>query len=124
MTALRHANGPEQRFAQETLCSLNFADRASRAQLGADSVQELQRGNSLAAVRESHFSLRVLLRELLPKASFGNRVTVRLPDSLAAMILAFAPEHGNAAYACRSWARMCQSHNWWGYKLRMSSELF
>merc|ERR1719247_47346 len=59
---------PEQRYAQESLCSLNFADRASRAVLGADSSAEVQRSQALAAVREVHAVMRSIIRELLPKA--------------------------------------------------------
>eukprot|EP00931_Biecheleriopsis_adriatica_P117745 TRINITY_DN93231_c0_g1_i1.p1 TRINITY_DN93231_c0_g1~~TRINITY_DN93231_c0_g1_i1.p1 ORF type:complete len:1347 (-),score=246.20 TRINITY_DN93231_c0_g1_i1:47-4087(-) len=115
---------PERRHAQETLCSLAFADRASRAVLGAESAQEVQRSQALGAVREAHAIMRSVLRALLPKSGLaGTPTRQRLPDWLAADILAFMPEHGEAAFVCRAWAELCKSHKPWGRELRRSKRL-
>eukprot|EP00927_Polykrikos_kofoidii_P059099 TRINITY_DN5411_c2_g1_i1.p1 TRINITY_DN5411_c2_g1~~TRINITY_DN5411_c2_g1_i1.p1 ORF type:complete len:1361 (+),score=148.80 TRINITY_DN5411_c2_g1_i1:60-4142(+) len=114
---------PEQRHAQETLCSLNFADRASRAVLGTECVMEVQRGQALAAVREAYAVMRSMLRELLPAAGIGARTTERLPDFLAKEVLSYMPAHGGAAFVCRFWSLMCQSHNPFGRTVRMSRAL-
>ncbi|CAJ1425091.1 unnamed protein product [Effrenium voratum] len=113
---------PERRHAQETLCSMAFADRASRATLGAESAQEVQRGQALAAVRELHVVLRMVIRDLMPQ-SIGMRNTTRLPDWIAAEVLAYMPEHGGAMFVCRAWAELCVNHKWWGREFRRSPKL-
>ncbi|CAK9115773.1 unnamed protein product [Durusdinium trenchii] len=113
---------PERRHAQETLCSMAFADRASRATLGAESAQEVQRGEALDTVRELHAVLRMTIRDLIPQC-VGMRNTTRLPDWLAAEVLAYMPEHGGAMFVCRAWAEMCLSYKWWGRVFRKSPSL-
>eukprot|EP00439_Symbiodinium_sp_Y106_P037808 s2018_g4.t1 len=115
--------GPERRHAQETLCSMAFADRASRAALGTESAQEVQRSQALTAVREVHALLRLAIRDLLPQSGCGNRHETRLPDWLAAEILAYMPEHGGASFVCRAWAKLCLSHHPWGREFRRSAKL-
>lgn len=114
---------PEHRYAQETLCSLTFADRASRAVLGADSALEVQRGQALTCVRDAHLVVRSLIRQLLPRTGLGSRMQQRIPDGLALILISYMPEHGAAAFACRSWSQMCQSHRWWGRELQHSRKL-
>eukprot|EP00435_Cladocopium_sp_Y103_P011252 s2535_g2.t3 len=114
---------PERRHAQETLCSMAFADRASRATLGAESAQEVQRGQALAAVRDLHAVLRMVIRDLLPQSGIGMQNTTRLPDWLAAEVLAYMPEHGEAMFVCRAWAELCLSTKWWGRVFRRSPKL-
>lgn len=114
---------PERRHAQETLCSMAFADRASRATLGAESAQEVQRGQALAAVRDLHAVLRMVIRDLLPQSGIGMQNTTRLPDWLAAEVLAYMPEHGEAMFVCRAWAELCLSTKWWGRVFRRSQKL-
>mmetsp|Transcript_44740 Transcript_44740/g.103479 ORF Transcript_44740/g.103479 Transcript_44740/m.103479 type:complete len:1365 (-) Transcript_44740:41-4135(-) len=109
---------PEQKHAQETLCSLAFADRASRAVLGADTAAEVERGQVLAAVREAHASLRLTLRTLLPALQIDTASKQPLPDWAAAEVLQYIPEAGPAAFVCREWARLCPCRAWWGRRLR------
>jgi len=109
---------PEQRHAQESLCSLSFADRASRAVLGADSASEVERGQALAAVREAHATLRLTLRSLLPSMAVDYMAKQPLPDWAAAEVLQFMPDYGPAAFVCREWARLCPCRAWWGRRLR------
>eukprot|EP00434_Breviolum_minutum_P010769 symbB.v1.2.009499.t1/scaffold590.1/size183855/11 len=114
---------PERRHAQETLCSMAFADRASRATLGAESAQEVQRGQALAAVRDLHAVLRMVIRDLLPQSGIGSQNTTRLPDWLALEVLGYMPEHGGAMFVCRAWAEICLNNKWWGRVFRRSPEL-
>mmetsp|Transcript_57865 Transcript_57865/g.188084 ORF Transcript_57865/g.188084 Transcript_57865/m.188084 type:complete len:1345 (+) Transcript_57865:234-4268(+) len=111
---------PEQRFAQETLCSLNFADRASRAVLGADSSSEVQRSQALSIVREAHSVMRSMLRELLPRGNISSGTKQRLPDTVAATIILCLAEHGAVPFVCRAWARICESYVSSGQKLQHS----
>lgn len=114
---------PAMRHAQETLCSLTFADRASRAVLGADSAVEVQRGQALALVRELYAALRAKIRELCPAAAVGVRTRQRLPNAAAALMLQYMAEHGPAAFVCRAWAGMCQSHTIWGRSVSQQRRL-
>ena len=106
---------PEKRYAQETLCSMAFAARASRAALGAEGT-EAQRGAALDAVRELHALLRMALRDRLPAAAAAPGQ--RLPDWLAAEVVAYMPQHGGATFVCRKWAEICLTlgrcmKRWW-----------
>lgn len=114
---------PEQRFAQETLCSLNFADRASRAILGADCSSEVQRGQALNVVREACAVMRSMLRGLLPRGNISPGVKERLPDRMAELIILCMPEHGEARFVCRAWARICGALVSSGRKLQHSRSL-
>eukprot|EP00929_Paragymnodinium_shiwhaense_P095611 TRINITY_DN56839_c0_g1_i1.p1 TRINITY_DN56839_c0_g1~~TRINITY_DN56839_c0_g1_i1.p1 ORF type:complete len:1357 (+),score=226.13 TRINITY_DN56839_c0_g1_i1:148-4218(+) len=114
---------PEQKHAQETICSLAFADRASRAVLGADSAQEVQRGQALTQVREAHGWVRAAIRQLLPSASVASRPTTRLPDAAAHILLQFMAEHGEAKFVCRAWAEMCAERSHPGRELQRDLQL-
>ncbi|CAE8627852.1 unnamed protein product [Polarella glacialis] len=118
--------GPEQRHAQESLCSLAFADRASRALLGADSASEAIRARSLEELRGASAWLRSALAQLLPWAaasSSSGGPRRRLPDGVATIVLRFMPRHGHPAVVCKAWAAFCRSHARWGHMLRTNLTL-
>lgn len=109
---------PEQRHAQETFCSLRFADRASRVILGGDSNLEQLRAQTLAELREAHAVTHALLKERVPMWRTVKRPRQRLPDGVAGVIMSFMARAGATPSVCQSWARIWRHQARWGRQLR------